>query len=173
MLSQSLPVLAAFSSGQVLALTIVTMGIGFLVVVSLAGIIAPAWVSVTKVRLETALKQQMVERGMSAAEIVTVLDRPPPEQASVNYPCASEVVVECDGEWSPALILKREGERYLVHRIGTEMSENAWLTTDRIRFPASKTQDGSPWDWTVPAEAFDRNHWCANSSKQAPVDAEL
>jgi hypothetical protein len=174
MQSQFLSLLADFSPQQLLALWIVAMGVGFLVVVSLAGIIAPAWASVVKLRLETALRQKMVERGMSAEEILQVLNGPVQDRKGIDYPCASEVVVDCDGEWCPSLILKRDEERYLVHYVGYEMSENEWVGSDRVRFPASSPNPGgSPWDWTPPAAFFDANHWCARKSKQAPVDAEL
>ena len=86
----------------------------------------------------------------------------------------SPSIVERDGEWCPCLILKREGDRFFVHQVGTEMSDNEWVSNDRVRFPASsRDEGGSPWDWTFPAGAFDANHWCANKSKAAPVDAEL
>jgi hypothetical protein len=165
---------ADFSSAQVLTLWIVAMGIAFLILVSLAGIIVPAWVSVHKARLDTALKQQMLERGMSAEEIVRVLEGRARDRTSVNYPSASEVVVESEGEWSPGFILQREGDRYLVHYVGYDMSDNEWVTSDRVRFPASsKERCGSPWDWASSAGTFDASHWCANKSKPAPVDADL
>jgi hypothetical protein len=174
MLLESLPVLAEFSPAQVLALLIVAMGVAFLILVSLAGIIVPAWANVHKARLETALKQQMLERGMSAEEIVSVLNSRQRHPSGLDYPCASEVVVEHDGEWNPSLILKRDGERYLIHYVGTDMSDNEWVTGDRVRFPAAtKDTCGSPWDWAASAGAFDASRWCANKSKPAPVDAEL
>ena len=65
-----------------------------------------------------ALKQQMVERGMTADEIVRVLGPPleapdalteeeAGEAGGVSRPCASEVIVEREGEWQPALVLRR------------------------------------------------------------------
>src|SRR5438105_2629547 len=100
MLIESLPVFAALSSAQVFTLWIVAMGVTFLILVSLAGIIVPAWAGAHKVRLETALKQQMLERGMSAEEIVRVLNaHPRAPWGGESYPCASEVVVEHDDEW--------------------------------------------------------------------------
>jgi hypothetical protein len=171
MLSQSLAVIAEFSSQQLLALAIVAIGTGALVVISLAGIIFPAWASVSRTHLETTLKQRMVERGMSAEEIAAVLNSSSQPTQIANAPSPCEVVVEHDEEWSPALILKRDGQRYFVHFIGTEMSDNEWVETDRIRFPASSPQlCGSPWNWEFPTAA---NAWCSNTAKPAPVDAEI
>src|SRR5262245_10133349 len=106
-----------------------------------------------------ALKRQMVDRGMSADEIIAILSggkpREEPLEAGVDLPCASEVVVESDGEWHTGLILKRDGERYLVHVVGTDMSDNEWVTTDRLRVPVGKeTAWGEPWDSTFPSDSF-------------------
>ena len=151
MLSHFVPLIAAMSSTQQVALAIVGMGVGFLTLVSLAGIIIPGWVSVCKLRMETALKQQMVERGMSADEIVAVLSGPVPSTNTIDLPCASEVVVESEGEWSPALILKRADDRYFVHYVGHDLSDNEWVSGARVRFPESaRREEGSPWDGIVP-----------------------
>ena len=175
MVSHFVPILAEFSSSQVVALAIVGMGVGFLVLVSLAGIIVPAWASISRLRMETGLKQQMIERGMSTEEILSILSGPERATNSVNFPCASEVVIEGDDEeWHPGLILKRESDRYYVHYVGTEMSENEWVAGARIRFPeSSKTSCGSPWDWDDRSGALVRRSWCANQSKPAPVDREI
>jgi hypothetical protein len=163
-----------FSANQLFTLWLVAMGVVALVVISLAGIIVPAWAGLHTARIEAALKQQMLERGLSADEIVRVLNRPDRDLGSVDAPCASEAVVECDGEWSPALILRREGERYFVHHVGQDMSDNEWVDVDRLRFPAaSKDRAGSPWDWTASTGGSDVSRWCASRSKPAPVDAEL
>jgi hypothetical protein len=172
-MTPSLPLIAEFTSSQLLALWIVGMGVLFLTSVSLAGIIIPAWASVHKQRLETALKQQMLERGMSVDEIVKVLNGSKTAEGVVDTPCASEVVVQKDDEWCTALILKGEAERYFVHFVGTEMSDNEWVTADRVRFPGSRDQANSPWDWTAGGKVFDASHWCANRSKPAPLDAEI
>jgi hypothetical protein len=75
---------------------------------------------------ETALKRQMVDRGISADEIIAILaggkPRQGPPEGGVDLPYACEVVVESDGEWHTGLILKRDGDRYLVHFVGTDMS---------------------------------------------------
>jgi hypothetical protein len=167
-------VFAAFSSGEVMALWIVAMGITFLLPVSLAGIIVPAWASVHKARLEMAFKQQLLERGMSAEEIFILLNGRKQDPTGVDYPCASEAVVEWEGDWYRALILKREDDRYYIHYVGHDMSENEWVTGDRVRLPAgAKDSCGSPWDWASAAGAFDSLRRCANKSKPAPVDAEI
>jgi hypothetical protein len=115
----------------------------------------------------------MLERGMSSDEIVKVLNGSEAGKDVDNGPCASEVVVQNDEEWCTALILKRDRERYFVHFVGTDMSDNEWVTADRIRFPALKDQGNSPWDWSAAGGVFNASHWCANPSKPAPVDAEL
>ena len=174
MLSHFVPLIAAMSSTQQVALAIVGMGVGFLTLVSLAGIIVPAWASVSKLRMETALKQQMVERGMSADEIQTALSGPVPSANTIDLPCASEVVVEWDGDWCPALILKREDDRYFVHYVGHELSDNEWVSGARVRFPESaRHPEGSPWDGMFPAEVFGEKPWCDKRTKPAPVNQEL
>jgi hypothetical protein len=174
MLIESAFAFANFSSAQVLTLWIVAMGVTFLILVSLAGIIVPAWASVHKARLEMAFKQQLLDRGMAAEEIFNLVNGPKQDPTSVDYPCASEVVVEWDGDWYRALILKREDDRYYVHYVGHDMSENEWVTGDRVRFPAeAKDSCGAPWDWASAAGASDSLRRCANKSKPAAVDAEL
>jgi hypothetical protein len=174
MLSEALPFALAFSSSESVALIIVAMGIGFVTIVSLTGIIIPAWASLAKLRVETALKQQMLERGMSAGEIVEVLNAPAPAKSGADYAFASEAVVERDGDWCPALLLRRDADRFLVHYVGEEMSENQWVTGDRIRVrPDSDAHGCSPWDWMVRATTGDSSHWCGNRSKPAPMDAEV
>jgi hypothetical protein len=173
MFGQISPVLSSLSPSQVVALAIVAMGVGFVTLVSLTGIIVPAWAGLKKLRLETALKQQMLERGMSAEEIVAVLNGPTRNKTAVDYPCASEVVVESDGEWTPGLILQRQGDRLYVHYVGCEMSDNEWVGSERVRFPASsQAQGGWTWDGAVPAGFFDKSQWCPQS-KKTPVDAEV
>jgi hypothetical protein len=165
----------AMSSSQIVALLIVGMGAGFLVLVSLAGIIVPALAGVLKHRMDALLREKMVDRGFSADEIVRVLSTGTASPDSVSLPCASEVVVECDGDWQPAFVLKHQDHRYYVHLVGHDVSENQWIAEDRIRFPAgSKVQSGSLWDFGVPGSFTDPAHWCAKSkAKPAPVDGEL
>src|SRR4051812_48843385 len=100
MLSQIGPMMDGLNPSQVTALAIVGMGVFVFTVIALAGILVSNWASVSKVRLETALKQQMIERGMSAEEIIKILGVPssPISTEAVEYPCASEVVVDCDGD---------------------------------------------------------------------------
>jgi hypothetical protein len=167
-------ILFAMSPAQHVAVSIVGMGVGFLTLVSLAGIIIPAWASVCKMKLETALKRQMIDRGMSADEILTVLSAPAPTAGTIDLPCASEVVVESEGEWSPAFILKRADDRYFVHYVGYDLSDNEWVSGSRVRFPeSSRHAEGSPWDGMFPAGASGENAWCTRRMKPMPVDQEL
>ena len=65
------------SAGQLIGLTAVVMG----PLIAITAVIGGAWARVRRVELqahlaetEAVLKQQMIERGMSADEIVRVLD---------------------------------------------------------------------------------------------------
>jgi hypothetical protein len=106
----------------------------------------------------TALIQQMLERGLSADEVARVLDAGRPTNAGTPLPHPSEVVVEQGGDWHPAFVLQTAGEGYYVHYIGNDMSENEWVTADRVRFPA-----GSP----VPQ--FAAEHACFSGRNGVPV----
>jgi hypothetical protein len=130
------------------------------------------WAKVS--RQEMVLKQQMVERGMTAVEILAVLSGTEPQEESrehaVNLPCASEVVVDIDGEWQTGLILKRDEGRYFVHVVGTEMSENQWVTGDRVRFPApSDPRCDKAEDRSFPSGFARMASGCGNGAKAKPV----
>ena len=169
MLSQLVPLIAALSPTQNVILAIVAMGVGFVTLVSLAGIIVPAWASVCKLRLETALKQQMVDRGMSADEILTVLSGPAPSTNTIDFPCASEVVVESEGEWSPALILKRGDDRYFVHYVGYDLSDNEWVSGARVRFPELvKSSGGFALGRDDPAGVYGENSGAPGERNRRP-----
>ena len=69
-----------------------------------------------------------------------------------------------------------EGERYFVHIVGTEMSDNQWVSGDRVRFPApAEGQCGAPRDWSFPSGAFNAGKWCGRGdhAKPQPVDQEI
>jgi RNA binding activity-knot of a chromodomain len=145
-------------------------------IIAVVGILAGSWTKVQKLRLDNALKQQMIDRGMSAEDIVAVLTSSTRGQEGLERPCASEVVVESEGEWHTGLILKREGERYYVHYVGTDMSDNEWVTSDRIRVPASNESEcGAPWDWAFAAGSFAASNRCGTGQKvkAAPVDQDI
>jgi hypothetical protein len=163
----------AMSPAQNLALAIVGMVVGCVTLVSLTAIIVSAWANAYKLRLETTLKQQMVDRGMSADEILTVLSGPVASTNAIDLPCASEVVVESDGDWSPALILKRGDDRCFVHYVGRDLSDNEWVPAARIRFPeSSRHSEGSPWEGMF-AAGYGEKPWSNKSAKPAPVEREL
>ncbi len=173
-----IPILADFSlardpGGQVLLVVLCTPTI-----ISVVAICAGAWSKVHKYRLETSLKQQMIDRGMSADDIVTVLTRSKLAEPGVEAPCACEVVVENGGEWQTGLVLKRDGERYYIHFVGTDMSSNEWVNSDRIRFAVSRpseSQYGDPWDGSVPVGAYSVGNGLhrSNHVKPEPVDQEF
>jgi len=166
-------------------------------------VIATARAGATKLRVEAelkqqviALKQQMIERGMTADEIVQVLG--PPSEALddlsheeddeaeeedykaeiVNEPCAGEVLIEQEGEWHTALVLRRDGDRYLIHTCPgcyeAEMSDNEWVDADRLRFPApSSGQVGSSRGSSDRTETFGTSSGCDQPKKgAAPAEIE-
>ncbi len=170
------PLFAQTSSSQSLLFQALVLVLCVPTIIAVVAIWAGAWTKVHRLQLDNALKQQMIERGMSAEEIVAVLTSRRPGNHGVEPPCASEVVVESDGEWHTGLILKHDGERFLVHYVGTDMSDNEWVSGDRVRVPASKDKHcGAPWDWTFPAGTFAASKWCgkAEQAKPAPVDVEI
>jgi hypothetical protein len=164
----------------------------------LAWFIVSAWAGATKLRLQAglkqqviALKQQMIERGMTADEIVQVLgphsealhdlsEEEDDEAGVVSGPFAGEVVVEregYEGSWHSALVLRRSGDRYLIHTCpgyeGCELPGNEWVNVDRVRFPASSCgQDGLPRGSADRAGTFDAGQWCGQPTK-GPVPAEV
>jgi hypothetical protein len=175
-MSDILPVLAELTSNDQVILLILGLLVSVPTIIAVVAIWTGAWTKVQKLQLENGLKQQMIDRGMPAEDIVAVLNSHRPGEGAMESPCASEVVVEIDEEWQTALVLRREGDRYYVHVVGTEMSDNQWVTADRVRFPAgSEDRWGSPLDWSFAADAFRSGAWCSRSghSKPAPVDQEI
>jgi hypothetical protein len=203
MFSQTAPMIHALTFAK-LDFGLVAAGVFLLIMFLLVGItplawvIASAWEGVTKLRLKAglkqqviALKQQMIERGMTADEIVQVLGPPSEalddlsekeddEAGVVSGPYAGEVVVEregYEGQWHSALVLRRSGDRYLIHSCpgyeGCELPGNEWVQADRVRFPApSSGQDGSPRDSADHIETFGPSQWCGQPNK-GPVPAEV
>ena len=188
---------AQFDIGLVVAGVAVLVLFLAIAVIPVVWVIATAWAGATKLRLKAglkqqviALKQQMIERGMTADEIVRVLgppsealddlsDEEDDEAGVVSGPYAGEVVVEregYEGQWHSALVLRRSGDRYLIHTCpgyeGCELPGNEWVNADRVRFPASSSgQDGSPWGSADRTRACDAGQWCGQPNKE-PVPAE-
>lgn len=97
------------------------------------GMITDTWRRLGVAQLDTALKQQMLDRGFSVEEIARVIEARRANESTA--PCACEAVVEQDGEWVTALILARAEGQYFVHFVGSEMSDNEWVPSDRVRMP--------------------------------------
>ena len=182
-MSDLVPILAQVSSNRpgfdpvgVLIAGIVVFIVVSLFSVPLVWVIAEAWTQIRKLQLEVGLKRQMIDRGMSAEDIVSVLQNRRPGERAEELPCASEALVEIDDEWQTALVLKHEGDRYYLHVVGTDMSDNQWVTSDRVRF-AARGHDGCarPMDWSFLGSAFGAGNWCgrAGRSKPEPVDQEV
>src|SRR5262245_28314844 len=106
------------------------------VVLAAIHLIMSNWRRVRQHQLDVALKQDMLDRGMSAVEIERVMGSKSaePDAHIAPYPTPGEVVVEWDEEWYPAILLKTDGAKYYVHYKGYD--EEEWVTLDRIRFPA-------------------------------------
>jgi hypothetical protein len=166
--------LGEFSSAQLLGLWITAMGIGALVLISLAGVCAGAWTTVHRHRLDHALKQQMLERGMTADEVVAVMGSTERRGRGEELPCACEVAVRIDDEWQSGLILKQDGDRYFIHVVGTDMDENQWVSGEKLRFPALTDGQGLlASDWSLPAGFSRTGESNGNGTKPAGVDREL
>jgi hypothetical protein len=137
MFSQTAPMIHLLTFAQI-DFGLVALGVCLFIVFLLVGVtplayvIASAWEGVTKLRLKAGLKQQvialkqdMIERGMTADEIIRVLGvssealddlsgKEENEAAVVTGPYAGEVVVEregYEGYWHPALVLRRGCDR--------------------------------------------------------------
>jgi len=107
--------------------------------------VADALSSSAVVRADNRLKHELIARGMSAAEIARVVAaRVGRDGDEVDLPCASEAVVEWQGDWYPALVLKTSYGQFYVHYVGNEMDENEWVGEERVRFPAGSTLSGPP-----------------------------
>ena len=102
MLSQITPMMDGLNPSQVTAIAIVGMGVFVFMVIALDRNPRYELGERQQSRLETALKQQMIERGMSANEIIKILSvsSSPRPADTVDYPCASEVLVDCDGDFA-------------------------------------------------------------------------
>jgi hypothetical protein len=88
----------------------------------------------------------MLDRGLSAADIERVMGSKGVEVVNdarvTNYPTPSDVVVEWEEEWYPAILLKTDGAKYYIHYKGYD--EEEWVTLDRIRFPAQPQPATAP-----------------------------
>jgi hypothetical protein len=116
---------------------------GFLVlcsgIVAIVAIVAWNWRKVRLAQLDVAFKRECLERGLSADDVARLVGAKPAAPANATpYPSPSDVVAEQDGDWYAALLLKTDGERYLVHYKGYD--EEEWVTLDRLRFPAAVEQ---------------------------------
>ena len=49
-----------------------------------------------------------------------------------------KVLVEWHGQWFPAIVLRKQGERRLVHYEGFDASWDEWVSPNRVRRPGSK-----------------------------------
>ncbi len=198
MFGQTAPMIQTLNNGAIADNQLLAAGV-FLVtlilLIPLVAIICTTWSGVIKLRHKAGLKhemiklkQQMIERGMSADEIVRVVGLPSEslddlsdqcedDAARFKESCSGEVVVKCDGQWQSALILGRSGDRYLIHTCpgydGVQIDGNAWVGADQVRFPASsRDQEGSPRGSAHGAEAFEASHWSRQPAKE-PATAEV
>jgi len=128
-------------SGQMTAFLIVSTIFGSIVLIAIPAIVATTWSNVVSRRADAALKSEMLARGMSASEIVAVVNAGKEAQGGItvvggssSLTTACEAVVERHGEWTSALVLQAAEGAYLVHYVGETMDENEWVDPNRIRF---------------------------------------
>jgi hypothetical protein len=152
-MSPSLPL----DSGQMTSFLIVSTIFGSAVLISIPAIIATAWTNVVTRRADAALKSEMLARGMSASEIVEVVNAGKEAQCgtkvvgdSSSLTTACEAVVDRHGEWTSALVLQVAEGGYLVHYIGETMDENEWVDPSRIRFAIGSPLNGASGPNAIP-----------------------
>jgi hypothetical protein len=156
---------------QAFALAIIVASLATGGLIAVVSVIAGVWKQHGNDRMQAELKRQMIDRGMSAEEIALVLD---PKRGrrfvgdALQLPCASEAVVEQDGEWLHALVLEVADRQYHVHFVGTDMDSNAWVPEDRIRLPA-----GSPILNLAASFAGRGPSLNGTHAKKPPMDAEV
>lgn len=130
----------SLSANQSFVLFLVGASLLAVTLISVTGIVFGVLQAMAKTRAEVGLKHEMLQRGMSPEEIVRVVlaehGVPLTPAGAVNLPCASEAVVEWNGDWCPALVLQADAGRYYVHYVGHDMDSNEWVGEDRVRFPA-------------------------------------
>ncbi len=126
-------VVESLGSGQLMTVLIVMAA----VLVPVSGVVFTSIQSILVHRYDSILKRSMVERGMTVDQILAIIESGKGSRdEGKSLPCASEAVVESDGEWQAALVLRISGDRYYVHFVGTEMSDNQWVESAHIRFPS-------------------------------------
>jgi hypothetical protein len=141
-------VLARFNSGELLLLLFGALGVFALLVVAIVAIIAGERRRLRVAQLQIELKQELLQRGMTAEEIERVLKagaakaNPDDEHDEDRYatvgPATCDVAVQDSGDdWQRAVLLGMRGDRCLVHYVGSDVSDNEWVGKSRVRFPAS------------------------------------
>src|SRR5436305_871056 len=107
-----------------LIVAVVTLAIALLLAV-----VAVQWRAIHVA--QAALKQAMIDRGMSAEEIERVLrasvNEADDDEEAAEAPGPCEVIVERDGEWVPAIILQSGLKGCSVHFVGEEATEKEWV----------------------------------------------
>jgi hypothetical protein len=156
--------------GQTTAILIVSIVFGAVVLIAIPGIIMTAWSNVITRRADAALKSEMLARGMSAAEIVQVINARTEAQPcssdmnGIGLPTACEAVVQRDGEWVNALVLQTGDGAFYVHYVGGDIEENEWVSPYRLRVAVN-----SPLAATA-------SSWCSSSNgvpRKEPMPAEV
>jgi len=152
------------TSQQVTAIVIVSLSAICLLIFLMTTVIAGTWQKASALKLETALKREMIERGMSADAIAQVINSGATPVGAVNLPCACEAVVNKDGDWQTGLVLQMSDDRYYVHYVGSDMDENEWVGEDRIRFR----------NWSKDSELIAESRPGRNGApRKPPIEMEL
>jgi hypothetical protein len=146
--------------GVFLALTILAIVAG--TVIALFHIAASESRKVRVAQLEVALKQEMVQRGMSADEIAKVLAASTvhsatqgdeggdnPDRYAQLGPATCDITAQDDdGEWHQAVLLGMREHECFVHYIGTYDDDPRWIPRTRVRFPAAVAfEEAARGDW--------------------------
>ncbi|HMO87163.1 MAG TPA: hypothetical protein PKC18_19820 [Lacipirellulaceae bacterium] len=74
----------SFDPGQRFVLTIIALGCGTGVIISIAGMVSGLINSIHRRGVEQAMKRDMLERGMSAEEIAQVIEAAPPAEDALG-----------------------------------------------------------------------------------------
>ncbi|MDX2038506.1 MAG: hypothetical protein SFX72_17805 [Isosphaeraceae bacterium] len=143
------PIVDALNGKQWLMLMLLSLAGGIATVLGVVSIVSQHLLRRREAELESEARESMLAKGFGPDEIARVLRAShftrPPRPSANGYleggvaPC-DVAAIDPDGVWSRALLLEgsHDGSRYLVHFVGRESKDNAWVERNRIRFPAAR-----------------------------------
>lgn len=167
--------LAKLSHGELQQLLTAGLLVLGTIAITVPVVVAVQWRWMREATINAEIKRDMLARGLSAEDIERVVwagagDSNP----AGGVPCSGEVVVESNDEWHSAIVLKRDESRWYVHFVGTDLSENEWVSADRIRFPITYFESAS-MNGSGPIEEPHRGREAlpGRYAKPVPVDHDL